>query len=788
MLKSVHAFNVIKDNRPCVRFFWLSRSVWTEEEPPPVRQIKKMPAKLTRLVIHPRSLDHWPSVPAVTELTVRLSEAKVTLLEVEDYFVREARSKSKGASTSKESNFYSRHLYKNWEKRKSCQDLDTFLRHFEERFYQNQSKIGLGIKRYEYVLGLWRLMGILESLDPTDQMNRFTEFCSTISREYNTSDLPVYLALHQLQFSQADMELPVEVLRPLTTLFNSVTPVSGNPDPAFPSSLQLINKEKALVSMDQLDTEPIVKASVLFSLSTLRWGKSNFSLSLDALSTATLLYLQQIQEQGVSDEYMSGMTVQLCSAWMKISSSACKQKMKPAIEYLVTQAEYFNTTIPGVGVLPLYVFYLAAREKGGDKEILKAVESQIPSSLWSPKFEKCFLVESMTLETKTFFLNDFVKNIASNTKQEEVHIPLVVSAEATGTTASSSAEDKSTAVEDKDSAEEDKSPGLEDIVESQVASLTGTEPAIQRELLDIKILEGVVRKDEEELLDLYLVSARNGIYPGDEATEALIQLFVTTNDTDSLTLLFRGSGEDSKHRELFYHQITSIQFQSIIKLWENEKRLEAWIQLVELYRGILSDRTEARILLSTSEELAIKCRKIAKLFIEENIDTDDSFLDAIRSGGLRVASEHRDVYFLLALWEGLFFSPKFESQEKAENMLEELPQLVKFLNIDPVITRAQQYNREELFRRIMELTLRHNATAYNKSRSFEALLAFQTEVGNLAAGERTIKSAKTLDIRITADYLHDFLRVKQEEQLVNQTRVIPKLVQSLKSIFKISKE
>ena len=38
-------------------------------------------------------------------------------------------------------------------------------------------------------------------------------------------------------------------------------------------------------------------------------------------------------------------------------------------------------------------------------------------------------------------------------------------------------------------------------------------------------------------------------------------------------------------------------------------------------------------------------------------------------------NKFRDVYFLLALWEGLFFSPKFESQEKAENMLEELPQL-----------------------------------------------------------------------------------------------------------------
>ena len=38
----------------------------------------------------------------------------------------------------------------------------------------------------------------------------------------------------------------------------------------------------------------------VLSLSTLRWGKSNFSLSLDALSTATLLYLQQIQEQVIS--------------------------------------------------------------------------------------------------------------------------------------------------------------------------------------------------------------------------------------------------------------------------------------------------------------------------------------------------------------------------------------------------------------------------------------------------------------------------------------------------------
>ena len=218
---------------------------------------------------------------------------------------------------------------------------------------------------------------------------------------------------------------------------------------------------------------------------------------------------------------------------------------------------------------------------------------------------------------------------------------------------------------------------MEDSVEDDYENITRTEPAIQQDLLDIKVLEGVVRKDVEGLLDLYLVSARADVYPGHEATQALLQLFINNNDLESLNLLFRGSAENSEHRQLFYTESVSIQFQNIFKQWEIGKRLESWIQLVELYRSILSDRTEARISMSASEELVIKCRKIAKLFIEENIDTENSFLDAIRSGGLRVASEHRDIYILLALWEGLFFSNKFESQEKADKMFEEIPQLGK---------------------------------------------------------------------------------------------------------------
>ncbi|XP_023339835.1 uncharacterized protein LOC111710052 [Eurytemora carolleeae] len=111
--------------------------------------------------------------------------------------------------------------------------------------------------------------------------------------------------------------------------------------------------------------------------------------------------------------------------------------------------------------------------------------------------------------------------------------------------------------------------------------------------------------------------------------------------------------------------------------------------------------------------------------------------------------------------------------------------LVKIVKIDPVLSRAVKYDREDLFRRLLELNLRHDSTAYHKSRTFESLLAFQTKHRNTAGGEQTIKTAKSLDITITADFLQEFVNLKKTIEEEKTQNSFTKFSESIKNIFKI---
>ena len=75
----------------------------------------------------------------------------------------------------------------------------------------------------------------------------------------------------------------------------------------------------------------------------------------------------------------------------------------------------------------------------------------------------------------------------------------------------------------------------------------------------------------------------------------------------------------------------------------------------------------------------------------------------------------------------------------------------------------------------MEIVLKHQVPPYTQSRVFEELLASQTRSCNIAGANETIKCAKSLDIKITADYLQDYLSAKQEVEAKAQSSVINKV-------------
>ena len=72
------------------------------------------------------------------------------------------------------------------------------------------------------------------------------------------------------------------------------------------------------------------------------------------------------------------------------------------------------------------------------------------------------------------------------------------------------------------------------------------------------------------------------------------------------------------------------------------------------------------------------------------------------------------------------------------------------------------YRSDQNYRRLVEMCLRRDCSAYVKSRVFEEMLLHQVERGNLRGAGETLSCAKSLDIKITADFVQQYLNAKQE--------------------------
>lgn len=78
--------------------------------------------------------------------------------------------------------------------------------------------------------------------------------------------------------------------------------------------------------------------------------------------------------------------------------------------------------------------------------------------------------------------------------------------------------------------------------------------------------------------------------PNEEATKALCDLLLA-REPSRLGLLYRASPDQSTHRDRFYAELTQAKLRELVEMWDvKENQLDAWIQTVELYLALLSDR------------------------------------------------------------------------------------------------------------------------------------------------------------------------------------------------------
>eukprot|EP00090_Calanus_glacialis_P002981 TRINITY_DN12171_c0_g1_i1.p1 TRINITY_DN12171_c0_g1~~TRINITY_DN12171_c0_g1_i1.p1 ORF type:complete len:800 (-),score=231.13 TRINITY_DN12171_c0_g1_i1:15-2414(-) len=733
-----------------------TQEVKSGNKTPEPKKIQAMPPQLTKLIADSRG-GGWPSLSNMSLLAQKCNLAGVSIDQVEEFLLAHFRSKSKKKAVGKkrEPNFYSKHLLEKWQNNSKADDLEKFLKYLEENIYSQSDKIKLPVKRLEYCMAMWRLAAIIElCYNNSDEALKDIEvLADKVAAEDDTIKLILILSRLSYQKHFQDSDLPH--LTRLIEIIGVKKDTPKSPSSLMPNLVLFVDLPQQLETLLSLNLEPEDRIRLQLSNCQACWKMSNFSASLDNLSAATEGFLDLSQSALATtsaEESFLSLTLPLVEVWREVVLTASQQSLTPAMDYMLTVSEMSAKRGTNLSLLPGYVMWLALKASPANKDLAAKLETRVTSRLRGGKFERCFIVEGMTQETKQFFVKDFVRRLLLDT----VSVPI-------GTVYEEQEQVPANAEEISPSA-----PAVE--AKSDLPS------GISQQLLDISVMELASAKKVPEMIDMVMTEVRQGILPSAQTVEAVIQLLCDIGDLYNLDQLKRILPENSAEQESIYLATGKIKLRSVNSSWESGKKLESWIKLVEFYRETWSHKAKGSIQLQTGDTLIQKCYNYAKLYVEEAVlNSNNQLLPAIQAGSLKVATDFGDLALLLVYWEALFFGPQFEQQQVAETLLDKLPQLVDHIKIDLVLARCHRYRTESNYRRLMEIVLKHQVPPYTQSRVFEELLASQTRSCNIAGANETIKCAKSLDIKITADYLQDYLSAKQEVEAKAQSSVINKV-------------
>jgi len=731
----------------------------TEKSEP--KKIQGMPSRLTRLISDTK-VEGWPTLGNISLLAQKCHLAGVNMDQVEEFLVAHFRSKSKNTPTKKrEPNFYSKHLWVKWQN-KNYESLEKFLNYVGDNIYSQSDKIGQPIKRLEYCMAMWRLAAVIEDCfvgeleEPLKDIELFAD-------KFLVKDdtLTILLILGKLGHKKQLNSKDNQSLPKIIELLSAKNEVMKSPSSIMPNLILFTDAAQQIEALLSLDLGTTERITLKIAKCRICWKLSNFSVSLDSLAAATEEFLDLSQTALATtseEESFLSLALPLVEIWRELVLTAAQQGLTPAMDYMMTVAEMSAKRGTNLSLLPGYVMWLAVKDIKSHKDLAEKLEIGVSARLRGDKFERCFIVEGMTQETKQFFVKDYVRRLLLDSGI----VPI------------------GTMYKEQERVKEDVSETK--LVEDTTTTTTSEQvsedlpPGISQQLIDITVMELAASSKVPEMMDIIITEQKKGTIPSPSTIKAVVELLCDIGDLYNLDQLARVIPSNSAEQEDIYLAVGKTKLRSVNSSWESGKKLVSWIKLVEMYRQTWADRTRGSIQLQTGRTVLDKCLSYAKLFVEESVLTSNNeLLPAIQSGAVKVLTDHGDLSLLLLYWEALFFGPEFQQQQVSETLLDSIPQLVDHIHIDKVLERCKRYRTESHYRRLLEMCLKHQCPPYTQSRVFEEMLAHQTRSNNLAGANETIKCAKSLDIKITADFLQDYLSAKKEMDLRAQNSVFNKV-------------
>eukprot|EP00095_Tigriopus_kingsejongensis_P007695 maker-scaffold142_size315517-snap-gene-0.16 protein:Tk07695 transcript:maker-scaffold142_size315517-snap-gene-0.16-mRNA-1 annotation:"orotidine 5 -phosphate decarboxylase" len=294
-------------------------------------------------------------------------------------------------------------------------------------------------------------------------------------------------------------------------------------------------------------------------------------------------------------------------------------------------------------------------------------------------------------------------------------------------------------------------------------------PAVLREMSEIRILEALSKGLIQTGVNLTVEQLHEHQEISFEVLEKMLHLLHPERDFDLMKQLKEAAPMKSSVAELIYVRDVKDQTKWNLKRWKEGERKQAILANLRLYQMLLEE--EYHLDFQALDKLLQQIRNYTRYFLEDTIHKhlSEELLDSIKQEGLSIGATFHDYSIAVLFWEGMFFSASFHQQKISEDFfMEHSSAIRKQFDIDHILGRGVRYQSEDIFRRILELTLKHDLGVYEKSKAFEALLVHQSEYGNLFGAKSTLGSANDLRIPIGADAMTIYLlNLAEKEQSRN---------------------
>ena len=242
------------------------------------------------------------------------------------------------------------------------------------------------------------------------------------------------------------------------------------------------------------------------------------------------------------------------------------------------------------------------------------------------------------------------------------------------------------------------------------------------------VLEHLQRDMPEKAIQVVKDESKSGVIP---STQVIKMVLAKIKGSFELIEQFRFSLPiETEAYELVCESELQQKCQNVYKMWSDQRHDEAMVGILDIYKSIMDGEYQLQTDLQTKflQRVLIFIRLFTEELTIESKDLQDlPELDLIYHYGklLIMTSDH---YNLLALyWETFFFDSNFSCQQKAEELLQETPQLARNLNFSHLVNRAEKYDKSSIFRKLIEISLQFDLSEEQKRLAFDGFLIFQCE-------------------------------------------------------------